>query len=64
MRKTGLKGCVYDFSADYDAIAGSDLFHEKEWSSIKMFGFIKKYFLTAMMFLGCNLSSVNPLERV
>ena len=26
-----------------------------------MFGFIKKCFFTAMMFFGCNLSSVNPL---
>ena len=25
MKKTGLKGCVYDFSIDYDAIAVSDI---------------------------------------
>ena len=25
MKKTGLKGCVYDFSVDYDAIANSDI---------------------------------------
>ena len=25
MKKTGLKGCVYDFSVDYDAIAVSDI---------------------------------------
>ena len=24
MKKTGVKGCVYDFSVDYDAIAVSD----------------------------------------
>ena len=24
-KKTGLKGCVYDFSVDYDAIAVSDI---------------------------------------
>ena len=29
-----------------------------------MFGFIKKCFLTAIMFFGCNLSSVNALECV
>ena len=25
MKKTGLKGCVYNFSVDYDAIALSDI---------------------------------------
>ena len=25
MKKTGLKGCVYDFSGDYDSIAVSDI---------------------------------------
>ena len=25
MKKTGLKGCVYDFSVDYDAIVVSDI---------------------------------------
>ena len=25
MKKTGLKGCVYDFSVDYDAILVSDI---------------------------------------
>ena len=25
MKKTGLKGCVYDFSVDYDPIAVSDI---------------------------------------
>ena len=29
-----------------------------------MFGFVKRIFLSAMMFFGCNLSSVNPLECV
>ena len=27
-----------------------------------MFEFVKRVFVSAMMFLGCNLSSVNPLE--
>ena len=29
-----------------------------------MFGFAKRIFLSTMMFFGCNLSSVNPLECV
>ena len=29
-----------------------------------MFGFVKQIFLSAMMFFGCNLSSVNLSERV
>ena len=31
---------------------------------IKMFGFVKRIFLSAMMFFGCNLLSVNPLECI
>ena len=29
-----------------------------------MFGFVKRIFVSVMMFFGCNLSSVNPLECV
>ena len=29
-----------------------------------MFGFVKQIFVSTMMFFGCNLSSVNPLEYV
>ena len=29
-----------------------------------MFGFVKRIFVSAMMFFDCNLSSVNPLECV
>ena len=29
-----------------------------------MFGFVKRIFVSIMMFFGCNLSSVNPLECV
>ena len=29
-----------------------------------MFGFVKRIFVLTMMFFGCNLSSVNPLECV
>ena len=67
MKKTGLKDCIYDFSVDYDAIVVSDIhkyrhsqeFDEKEWNSIKMVGFVKRIFVSTMMFSGCNLSSVN-----
>ena len=48
MKKTGLKGYIYDFSVDYDDIAVSDILdiHEylmkkKKKKSIKMFGFVK-----------------------
>ena len=27
-----------------------------------MFGFVKQIFVSAMMYFGCNLSNVNPLE--
>ena len=29
-----------------------------------MSGFVKRIFVLALMFFGCNLSSVNPLEWV
>ena len=29
-----------------------------------MFGFVKRIFVSTMMFFGCNLSSVDPLECV
>ena len=29
-----------------------------------MFGFVKRIFVSAIMFFGCNLSSVNPLKCV
>ena len=29
-----------------------------------MFGFVKRIFVLAIMFFGCNLSSVNPLECI
>ena len=29
-----------------------------------MFGFVKQIFISAMMFFGCNLSSVNPLKCI
>ena len=44
MKKTGLKGYVYDFSVDYDAIAVADILDihkylmKKKWDSIKCVG--------------------------
>ena len=35
MKKTGLKGCVYDFSVDYDAIAVSDILDIHKYSMEK-----------------------------
>ena len=29
-----------------------------------MFGFVKEIFVSAMIFFGCNVSSVNPLNAV
>ena len=31
MKKTGLKGCVYNFSVDYDAIEASDILHIQKY---------------------------------
>ena len=36
----------------------------KKWHSVKMFRFAKQIFVSAMIFFGCNLSSMNSLERV
>ena len=46
------------------SIRHSKVLNEKEWNSIKMFEFINRMFVSAMMFYGCNLSSVNPLECI
>ena len=64
---TGLYGYVYDFSADYKAIAndkiyGIKVFNEKEQYKM-IFGFIKKFgfiicFFAAMTFFNFNLSNV------
>ena len=70
MKKTGFNGHIYDFSVDNDAINVEDIFDirkyliGKKWNSIKMFGFLKQIFVSAMMFFGCSLFSVNSLECV
>ena len=69
MKDTGLNGYVYDFSVDYDAIAVADVLDIREYlmrknEIVKMFGFVKQIFVSAMMFFGCNLSSVNSLKCI
>ena len=60
MKKTGLNGYVYDFSADYDAIAIDGILHihkylmKKNNMIQKMFWFIKKVFVVSMSIFGCN----------
>ena len=58
MKKIGLNDYVYDFSVDYDTIAGDDILDihkysmKKKWHSvIKMFEFVKKCFFTGLTFL-------------
>ena len=56
MKKTGLKSYFYDFRVDYDAISVSDILDnhkyliEKKRNCIKIFGFFKQIFVSAMMF--------------
>ena len=61
MKKTGLNGYVYDFSADYDALAVGDILDihkyltkKNNMKNKKMFRFIKKVFFVAMSFFGWN----------
>ena len=51
MKKTRLNWYVYDFSVDYDAIAVDDTLDIHKNNDIKMFGFIKKAFLTGLTIL-------------
>ena len=57
MKRARLKGYVYDFSVDYNAIEVTDILDiqkyliEKRWDSIKMFRFLKQILFLAMMFL-------------
>ena len=59
MKKTRLKGYFYDFNVDYNAFAVADIL------DIQIFVYLFIWiFVSAMMFFGCNLSSVNLLECV
>ena len=42
----------------------TSIWWKKKWNSINMSGFLKWVFVSAMMFFGCNFSSVNPLKCV
>ena len=64
-----LNGYVYDFSVDYKDTAVDDILdiHKylmKKMIQYKTFEFVKQIFISAMMFFGCNLSSVNPLKCI
>ena len=70
MRKTGFNGHIYDVGVDYDSIDVNDIkkihkyLMKKKWDSVKMRRLVKRIFVSAMMFSGCNLSNVNSLECV
>ena len=70
MKKTGLKGYVYDFSVDYDSIVVSDILDlhkylmKKNYIVKNVCTYWKDFFFTAMMFFGYNLSSVNSLKCI
>ena len=55
-----LKGNSYDFSIDYGIIAIDDILDihkhlmKKKWYRIKMFGFVKQIFISAIIFFSCN----------
>ena len=57
MKKTRLNWYVYDFSVDYDAIAVDDILDIHKKNDIKMFGFIKKAFLTGLTILSSERTS-------
>ena len=66
---TGLNKYIYDFSVDYDTIAVDDILdihkYLMEKSDMKMFGFIKKVFLTGLRILSSvNLLTITPLRCI
>ena len=70
MKETGINGSVSGFSVDYDAIAFDDIVDihkylmKQKMRYYKTFRFFKQKIFSAMMFFGCNLSSVNPIQCV
>ena len=77
MKKTGFNGYIYDFSGDYDAIAVGDILNIHKYlmkkkntiwydtMHMKMFGFIKKIFLTGLTVLSyLNLLSATSLSCI
>ena len=70
MKKTGLNGYVYDFSADYDALAVGDILDihkyltkKNNMKNKKMFRFIKKVFFVAVSFFVCNALNCIPMNN-
>ena len=61
MKKTGLCGTVYYFSADYGAISVDDILSIHKYLIKKMFEFVKQIFILAMMFFSYHFPSVNSL---
>ena len=57
---------MFRILVDYDATAVSDILNiykylmKKKRNSIKMFELVKRVFVSAMMFFGYDLSSINP----
>ena len=73
VKKTGFHEHDYDFSVDYDNIAVDDIldihkyFMKNQWSDSinEMCGIIKKFFIAAVTFVGCDaLISANLLKCV
>ena len=70
IKKTGFNNYIYDVSLDYDSIDVDDILDIHKYLTKRMtqcnklFGFVKRVFVSAMMFFGCSLYSVNTLECV
>ena len=70
MKKTWFNGYIYDFNVDYNSIGIDDILDihkylmEKNDIVLKMFRFMKRIFVSAIMLFGYNLSGVNSLEYV
>ena len=68
-KSTGLSRYIYDFSVDYNALSNDKIldihaYLMKKNGTLKMFGFIRKCFVTAMTFFNFSLSNKNSLEWV
>ena len=68
MKKTGFYGYVYDFSVDYDFVAADDILdiHKclmKKNNVMKNVWIYQILMLMLMMFIGRNVSNVNPLIK-
>ena len=55
MKKTGLTGYIYDFSADYNAVTADDI-KDVHMYLMKMFSFIKKVFALGLTVLSSSIT--------